>query len=259
MRVIKISGHDLDRPDFVARFAADVARIAREERGELVLINGGGKSIKALQTAFDITEKKVAGLRVTDEKSLEITEMVMSAQVNKLLVRALQQAGLDAIGLSGVDARLLTARKKILTGPESADLGFVGEIIAVRTDLLHQLLEIGLTPVLSPVSCDAAGQHYNINADEAATAVAQALAADQLDFVSNVPGVLRDLSDSRVIPSIDAAGVEALLADGTISGGMVPKVRAALAAVAAGVKQARIVDLTGLADGGTIFINAISP
>ena len=268
MRVVKVSGHQLDDKAFLAGFCRAVATFAKNE--PVVVVNGGGKSIKALQGAFDIPEKKVQGLRVTDEKSLWITEMVMSAGVNKLLVRTLRQAGLDAFGVSGVDGGLLTARKKVLSSQvepegepvskeqldlidEQFDLGFVGEVVGVRTDLVHKLLDLGLTPVISPVSCDAAGQHYNINADEAATAIAQALPADQLDFVSNVPGVLRDLSDDRVIESLTPHEVEALIEDGTVSGGMLPKVKAAVDALEKGVKRVRIVDMDGMESGGTVF------
>ncbi|MDJ0753275.1 MAG: acetylglutamate kinase [Ardenticatenaceae bacterium] len=248
MRVIKISGHDLDNPAFLSDFAAAVAKIAAAE--PVVIINGGGKSIKQLQDVFGIPEEKIDGLRVTNAQSLWITEMVMSAAVNKLLVRALRKAGLDALGVSGVDGQLLKARKKVAI---QGDLGFVGEIIGVRVELLRQMLDWGLTPVISPVSADEKQQQYNVNADEAATAVAAAAAAEQLDFVSNVPGVLRDLNDNQVIPALTPAEVDALLADGTINGGMVPKVKAAVGAVTAGVQQARIVNLEGIQNGGTLF------
>lgn len=270
MRVVKVSGHQLDDAAFLAGFCQAVATFAKNE--PVVVINGGGKSIKELQAAFDIPEKKIQGLRVTDAKSLWITEMVMTAAVNKLLVRALRQAGLDALGISGVDGGVLTAQKKVLESPKirpddrlpfnaekqskaENDLGFVGEIVGVRADLIKNLLDLGLTPVISPVSCDAAGQHYNINADEAATAVAQALPADQLDFVSNVPGVLRDLSDDHVIPTLTPADVDALIADGTVSGGMLPKVKAAVEALEKGVQRVRIVDMNGMMAGGTVFNN----
>ncbi len=248
MRVIKISGHQLDDDQFVERFATAVAQIAQNE--QVVVVNGGGKSIKALQEALGLQEAKIDGLRVTDAESLTITEMVMSAQINKLVVRALLAAGLDAIGLSGEDGRLLLAQKK---HSAKGDLGFVGEIMGVRSDLLLSLLALGLTVVISPVSCDAAGQHYNVNADEAATAVAQALTADQLDFVSNVPGVLYDLNDPEPIAELTPEAVEALKLEGVISGGMIPKVASALEALEKGVQQVRIVDLAGLENGGTIF------
>ncbi len=259
MRVVKVSGHQLDDSEFLEGFCTAVAQLAQEE--PVVVINGGGKSIKALQQALGLEEKKIEGLRVTDAPSLEVAEMVMSGQVNKLLVRGLQAAGLDALGISGVDGRVLTAVKKtkrtlqVDGQPLEADFGFVGQIVGVRTELIHQLLELGLTPVISPVSCDTAGQHYNINADEAATAVAQALTADQLDFVSNVPGVMRDLSTGIVIPTLTVAQTHALIDEAVIHGGMIPKVMAAIQAVNKGVKTARIVDLGGLKSGGGTCFN----
>jgi len=257
MRVIKVSGHQLDDAAFLAGFCQAAARFAADE--PVVIVNGGGKSIKALQEALGLEEKKIEGLRVTDAPSLEVAEMVMSGQVNKLLVRGLQAAGLDALGISGVDGRLLTAVKKTTRSlhvdgqPLEADFGFVGKITGVRTDLIKKLLDLGLTPVISPVSCDTAGQHYNINADEAATAVAQAMQADQLDFVSNVPGVLRDLADEQVIPSLTPQTVDDLINEGVVSGGMIPKVKAAVEALEKGVQQVRIVDMHGMMAGGTIF------
>lgn len=258
MRVIKVSGHQLDDEAFLAGFCTAVAHLAQSE--PIVVVNGGGKSIKALQEALGLEEKKIEGLRVTDAPSLEVAEMVMSGQVNKLLVRGLQAAGLDPLGVSGVDGRLMTAIKKTKRSiqvdgePLEADFGFVGQIVGVRADLIHKLLGLGLTPVISPISCDDQGQHYNINADEAATAVAQALAAEQLDFVSNVPGVMRDLAEGTVIPALTVAETKALIDEGIIQGGMIPKVTAALQAVGKGVHTARIVNLDGLrSDGGTRF------
>lgn len=250
MRVIKVSGHQVDDAAYLGALATAVAEIAAQER--MVVVNGGGKGIRALQGAFGLPERKVAGLRVTDARSLDLTEMVMSAQVNKRIVRALRQVGLDALGMSGVDAGLLTAQKKVVDG---VDLGFVGEIVAVRSDLIHQFLQMGLLPVISPVSCDVSGQHYNVNGDEAATAVAQALAAEQLDFVSNVPGVLPHPEASEPLARLTAVAVRDLLARGIIWGGMVPKVTAVLEAISHGVKRARIVDLAGLVRGGTVFTN----
>ena len=258
MRVVKVSGHQLDDGGFLAGFCAAVAQLAQSE--EVVVVNGGGKSIRSLQEALGLEEKKIEGLRVTDGPSLEVAEMVMSGQVNKLLVRGLQAAGLDALGVSGVDGGLLTAVKKTKRSlqvdgqPLEADFGFVGQIVGVRTELIRQLLGWGLTPVISPISCDTAGQHYNINADEAATAVAQALTADQLDFVSNVPGVMRDLAEGVVIPTLTVEETRSLIDDEVIQGGMIPKVTAALQAIEKGVKRARIVNLDGLKDGrGTLF------
>ena len=248
MRVIKVSGHELDQPHYVAQFAEAVAHLHQQE--PVIVVHGGGKSIKELQEKLGLQEQKIDGLRVTDADSLLITEMVMNAQINKLVVRALQKVGLEAWGLSGIDAHLLTAAKK---HHPKGDLGFVGEIVAVKSQLLHQLLQMGYTPVISPVSCDPAGQTYNINADEAAMAIAQAIQATQLDFVSNVPGVLYDRQDPHPIPTLTFAQIDQLLAEGIISGGMIPKVQAAVQAVQQGVQNARIVNLAGLAHAGTVI------
>jgi acetylglutamate kinase len=157
-------------------------------------------------------------------------------------------AGLDALGISGVDGAVLRCRKK---QHQTVDLGYVGEIVQVRAELLLQLAAMDITTVISPISLGLDGLTYNVNADEAATAVALSIAAKQLDFVSNVPGVLQD---GTVIPHLSSKDTNQLIASGTINGGMIPKVRAALEAIQSGVTQARIVDLAGLADaGGTHF------
>lgn len=245
MKIIKIGGNELDNPHFLAALAQTVADMSRPG----LIVHGGGKAIADLQTRLGLAVIKIDGLRVTDSESLEIAQMVLSGQTNKRLVAALLAAGVEAIGLSGVDGRLLTCRKKKY---RQFDLGFVGQISQVRVELLQQLLALGLTIVLSPISLGADGQIYNVNADEAAGAVAMALAADGLDLVSNVPGVM---IGPTVIPSLTVAQAEQLISEGVVAGGMVPKVRAAVAAVAQGVGQARIVNLAGLNVGGGTVIH----
>lgn len=245
-QVIKIGGNEMNAPGFLDELAGCLARLAAG--GPLVVVHGGGQDIAALQGRLGIVPVKVDGLRVTDAASLEVAQMVLSGHTNKQVVRALLAVGLDAVGLSGVDGHLLRCRQK---QHPTVDLGLVGEVTAVRADLLRWLLARGLTPVLSPISLGEDGQTYNVNADEAAGALAAALGAARLDFVSNVPGVL---ADGAVRPALSPAAAEALIADGTISGGMIPKVRTALDALARGVPRVRIVDLAGLAgDGGTVF------
>jgi acetylglutamate kinase len=246
LRVIKISGHELADPGYRRAFGAALAALDEP----LLVVNGGGKAIADLQAHFDLPTRKVDGLRVTDAQSMTLVEMAMSGLVNKQLVRALLGAGLDAVGLSGVDGGLLRCRQK---AHPRTDLGFVGEITAVRAPLLRLLLDQGSVPIVSPVSLGEDGAAYNVNADEGALAIAAALGARQLDFVSNVPGVLRRRDDSMVIPHLALTEAEALIADGTITDGMIPKVRAAVDAVARGVHQARIVNLAGLSTGGTRF------
>lgn len=247
MQVLKIGGNELDAPGFLDGLAQAVAQTAEP----VVIVHGGGKAIAGLQAQLGLQTVKVDGLRVTDHSSLAVAQMVLSGQANKQIVAALLAVGVDAIGLSGVDGGLLRCQKK---RHPTADLGYVGEIVQVRAELLHALTAQGLTVVLSPISLGQDGYTYNVNADEAAGAVAKALPADLLNFVSNVPGVLQD---GAIIPALTVAQTETLIEQGVITEGMVPKVRAACTAVADGVPQARIVNLAGLQQsGGTLFSNA---
>jgi acetylglutamate kinase len=202
-----------------------------------------------MQARLGLKPVKVDGLRVTDAESLTVAQMVLSGLANKALVVALLAAGVEAVGLSGVDGGILRCQKKEVAG---ADLGFVGEIVSVRSDLLLQLTAQRIMPVVSPISLGIDGQVYNVNADEAAGAIAAALPARVLHFISNVPGVLD--RNGRLIARLTPARTERLIDEGVIHGGMVPKVRAALDVIGRGVPQARIVDLAQLAQsGGTTF------
>lgn len=244
MRVIKIGGNELDSQSFLDGLATTIANLNEP----VIVVHGGGQAIAELQSKLGLTTTKVDGLRVTDGDSLRVAEMVLSGHANKLLVRALQAAGVNAIGLSGVDAGLLQCKKK---QHPTADLGYVGTIFQVNAPLLHSLIAQGLTPVISPISVGADHHAYNVNADEAATAVAAALPADLLDFVSNVPGVLQA---DQLVPQLNPVATQTLIDNGVIHGGMIPKVGAALSALEAGVAQVRIVNLAGLANGaGTRF------
>ena len=246
--VIKVGGNELADPVFLQRLARNVQKMIVQDGRPPIIVHGGGKAIAQLQASLGLETRKVDGLRVTDAASLEAAEMVLSGPSNKLIVKALLAAGVEAIGLSGVDGRILQAHKK---QHPAADLGYVGEITAVNTTPIRQLTDLGYVVVLSPISLGRDGHTYNVNADEVATAVAAALNARQLDFVSNVPGVLQD---GRLLPRLTPAAAEQLITNGVITDGMIPKVRAALTAVAHGVPQARIVNLAGLAqNGGTIF------
>lgn len=244
MRVIKIGGNELDDPGFLPLLAGWIA--ATDE--PMVVVHGGGRDIAMMQTRLGLQPKKVDGLRITDPASLTVAQMVLSGHTNKHIVASLLAAGADAVGLSGVDGGLLRCTKK---AHPTADLGMVGEIVAVRAELLQRLAAGGLTAVLSPISLGHDGYIYNVNADDAASAIAQALPAEQLDFISNVPGVLHE---GRVVARLTAVQTEDLITQGIIIGGMVPKVRGALTAVAQGIPQVRIVNLTGLLNGGgTVF------
>jgi len=241
--VIKISGHELDSPDFLAELAATLKHFDTP----VVIVHGGGKEITALQTRLGIEPRYVDGLRITDAESLALVEMVLCGTVNKRIVRTLVNAGIDAVGLSGVDGGLVSADKMT---HESVDMGYTGEVTAVRVDLLVDMLDQGVTPVIAPI-CLGEDSNFNVNADHVAGAVAAALEAERLVFVSNVEGVLKD---GAVIPQLTPNQVGEMIADGTIFGGMIPKVKTALESLAEGVAQAVITNLKGLSSGGgTVF------
>jgi len=243
--VVKVGGNDLDDPAFVNSFVAAVAD--RRDQG-VIVVHGGGKGIGRLQKQLGLEPRFVEGLRVTDAPSLEAAQMVLSGQLNKRLVARLVSAGVPAMGLSGVDGGLLRVEK--LHHP-AGDLGLVGHVVKVNTRLLIGLLDQDLVPVISPISLGMDGQAYNVNADHAALAVARAMNVTSAIFLTNVPGVLQS---GRIVPHLSAHQAETLIAEGVIAGGMVPKIRSALAAVSAGVGQAVITDLAGLCTGsGTVI------
>jgi acetylglutamate kinase len=243
-RVIKIGGNEIDQPDFLAGLCAAVAAMEQPP----VLVHGGGKEMSAALTRYGLDYEFVGGIRATGPEAMAVVEPVLSGAINKRIVTRLNAAGVSAIGLSGVDLGLM---ETVPFRPDGRDLGRVGQVVRVRKDVLLLLLDQGWVPVISPVSVDRDDRMpTNVNADSAALAVAEALGADELVFVSNVPGVL---IDGGVVPEMDHAAVEAAISSGAIHGGMVPKVRAATAALAS-VRAVRICDLAGLNKGGTRFI-----
>jgi len=245
--LLKIGGAELQAGEPIRLLTAAVAPLAHET--SLVIVHGGGSDIARLQQRLGIEPRFIEGLRVTDDESLWAAEMVLSGSVNKRLVAQLVQARVRALGLSGVDAGLLIATKIEHPG---GDLGHVGNVKYVNTQCLLDLLRLGFTPVVSPISMGCDGSIYNVNADHAALAIASALDVDEMIMLTNVPGVLLD---GAVVPNLSRSEAEAHIASGAISGGMIPKVRSALEAVAAGVGRARITDLAGLAAGtGTAVI-----
>ncbi len=246
MRVIKIGGNELDQPEFLPRLARLIAKLYEP----VVIVHGGGRAIADLQARLGLKTRKVDGLRVTDAASLTVAQMVLSGQVNKEIVSALLAVGVNAVGLSGVDGGLLRCRPK---KHPTTDLGFVGEVTQVQVSLLQMLWQKGITAVISPISLGENGRPYNVNADEAASAIAAALPAHLLDFISNVPGILHH---NQLIPQLTPQETENLIATGIIRDGMIPKARAALSALLHGVSNVRIVNLDGLVGtGGTLFIN----
>jgi acetylglutamate kinase len=243
--VLKIGGNELDDPAFVEGLARAVAAL----RPAPVLIHGGGKEIGQLQQALGGEPRFVEGLRVTDETALRAAEMVLCGSVSTRLVAALIAAGADAQGLSGVDRGLIRVEKQL---HPAGDLGRVGRPVAVRAEVVRDLLNAGVVPVIAPISLGQEGV-YNVNADEVAGAIAAALGDAEVVFVTNVAGVL---SGGSVVPHLTAAEVHTLIGEGTITGGMIPKVRSALAALEAGVRAARITNLAGLAHAAGTYITS---
>jgi acetylglutamate kinase len=240
MRVVKIGGNELNAPVFVDLLAQRLSQLTEPA----ILIHGGGKDIDELQLQLGQQPVKIQGMRKTDTDALNAAMMILCGLVSKKLVAKLINAGVDAIGLCGVDGGLLRTRK--YSHPEY-DLGWVGDIIDVRSDLLSDLSDLGIIPVLSSISLGEDGQIYNVNADQAASSVAIAVHAQALDFVSNVPGVIKG---DKLIPVLKEVESEHLILQGSINSGMIPKVRAAFKAVREGVPNVRIVDLENLLQGG---------
>ena len=232
VKVVKIGGNELDRPVWVAECARALASI-----GPAVIVHGGGQAVSAWSQRLGLPVEKKDGLRVTTPEIAQIVEMVLGGPMNRLMVTALRAAGLDAIGLCGVDGGLLTAQQI-----ENGTLGEVGEIVNVRASLLQSLLLAGLTPVVAPVApaLAAPNRPLNVNADQAAAAIAAALEAQELLFVSDVPGVT---VDGVTQPTLAAAEIETMIEGGVATGGMAAKLRAAAQALGAGVRAVRIGDL----------------
>ena len=240
----KIGGNELDDPEFMAGLATAVA----QHKGQLVLVHGGGRAVTYVQAQLGLQAQLVDGVRVTDEAALRAATMVLCGLTNKQLVAALLAASVPAVGLSGVDGGLLRVAK---ASHPTIDLGRVGQVQAVSTDVLRTLLGKGFVPVIAPISVGVDGELYNVNADHAAGALAGALGARAVHFISNVAGVL---DDGIIIKRLTAHEARYLIRTGIIHGGMVPKVEAALAALRAGVGAARIVNLAGLKKGGTTLV-----
>jgi acetylglutamate kinase len=206
---------------------------------KLVLVHGGGPQIDAEAKIHGIEKKLINGLRVTDQLTLEIVEMVLVGKVGQQLVRYLNAKGCRAIGLSGSDANLLIGEKKL--GPSGEDLGFVGEVRSVNVEILNLLEEKKVLPVISSVSADKSGQALNVNADLAAGAIAGALEADRVIFMTDVSGLYRDFPDpDSLIESLSFDELNAIR--NQFSDGMAPKVEAVLNALSLGARSAQIID-----------------
>ena len=241
LTVIKLGGSALEDPQAQWALLQDVALLHMVGLRPL-LVHGGGPAINQQLQALGKTPQFANGLRVTDADTLAVAEQVLSGQVGKALASSLGQLGVNALSLSGKDAQLLHCRKAPLT-PEGDDLGWVGDVEHINTKVLLTLMEQGFLPILSSLGVDAQGHTYNLNADHVAVAVATALKAPKLVFMTNTLGVLRDVAEpSSLISQLPASQVPQLIAQGVISGGMIPKVACCLQAIEAGVQRVHILN-----------------
>lgn len=231
--VIKFGGHAMSTPELMAEFAKDIVLLAQVGVRPIV-VHGGGPQIGSMLSRLNIKTEFKDGLRVSDMETVGVAEMVLSGAINKSIVSAINCAGGRAVGISGRDARLITAE------PKAEGLGFTGVPVATDTRVLTTLTDAGFIPVVSPISADATGDGYNINADTAAGTLAAALGATRMMLMTDVEGVMD--KDKRLLTDLSRRDVQGLIDDGTAQGGMIPKLTTAMDAVAGGVEAVVILD-----------------
>jgi acetylglutamate kinase len=238
--VVKYGGNALagaaSEADGLAEFAADIV-LMHSVGMRPVVVHGGGPQIGELLARLGKESSFVDGLRVTDAETLDVVRMVLVGKVNREIVAAVNVHGPLAVGVSGEDASLLTAKQL------NPALGFVGEVTNVNADVVARLLDDELIPVIATIGVDDTGQAYNINADTAAAAIAGALSAEKLVYLTDIDGIRRDVADAEsVLSRLSLSEVDALIGDGVITGGMIPKLQACVDAVRSGVGVAHILD-----------------
>lgn len=237
--VIKYGGSAMTNEVIKQRVLKDIA-VLKSVGLKPIIVHGGGKDINNMLNRVQIESQFKNGLRVTDTATLEIAEMVLSGKINKGLVTHLERIGTHAVGLSGKDGNMITVEKVM---PQGEDIGYVGKITSVDTTLIHILLEQGYTPVISTIGVDEKFHAYNINADDVATAIARAMKASKLVFLTDIEGVLMDPDDpSTLISKIDTDSAQKLFDSGVIKGGMIPKLKNCLEAVQNDVRRVHILD-----------------
>jgi acetylglutamate kinase len=234
--VVKYGGHAMEDPALADLFAQDVV-LMRLVGMNPVIVHGGGPQITELMQRLGKEPEFVDGLRVTDAETIDIVRMALVGKVNREIVSSLNRHGSYAVGLSGEDASLITVSMR------DERLGFVGDVTSIDPSILVRLLNEDLIPVIATVGVDDAGQAYNVNADTVAGAIAQAMRAEKLVYLTDVAGVYGDYGDeSSLISRIDADGLAKLLASGKADGGMIPKLQSCVHALEGGVRRAHILD-----------------
>ncbi len=240
--VIKYGGHAMVDPSLRESFARDIVLMKYVGLCPIV-VHGGGPQIDAMLSSLGVVSERLEGLRVTDERTMEVVEMVLGGRINQQIVSLINRHGGRAVGLTGKDDRFMEAhrleRMRTRQGTE-VDPGRVGRVEKVNTDVIDRLVGGGFVPVVAPVAVDAEGRSLNVNADTAAGKIAQALGAEKLVLLTDTPGVAD--SDGSLIPSLDDEVAQDLITKGVISGGMIPKVGCALNALSGGVNKCHIID-----------------
>lgn len=244
--VVKYGGNAMGDEGVAEHFAQDVV-LMRQTGIDPVVVHGGGPQIGAMLKRLEIKSNFIDGLRVTDQAAIDVVEMVLTGTVNKQIVSAINNAGGRAVGVSGKDGQLIVAKKAIRTKKNPAtgkeeivDLGFVGEPEKINTEVIQTIVRADMIAVIAPIGIGHHGETYNINADTVAGAVAGAMSADRLLLLTDVPGVMD--RQGNLIEQLTSTEARALIADGTISGGMIPKIETCIDAVERGVNAAVILD-----------------
>jgi acetylglutamate kinase len=233
--VVKLGGAAMDKAGLAASFAEDVS-LVQSAGIHPVVVHGGGPQVTQYSARLGIETTFVDGLRVTDAETLDVATMVLAGKLNTEVVATLVSGGVSAVGLSGVDGRLLLAERQA-----APDLGFVGEVVHVNAGVVHTLLEKRYVPVVASIAVDVSGQAYNVNADVVAGELAVALGAEKLVYLNDVPGLIGPTGD--LLSELSAAQASDLLSQsGIVEGGMVPKLESAVAALRAGVGRIHLVD-----------------
>lgn len=243
--VVKYGGNAMTDPQLESSFARDIV-LLKTVGLHPVVVHGGGPQVDNLLNELGRVSQRIDGMRVTDKATMDIVEMVLGGGVNKSIVNLINQHGGRAVGLTGKDANLIRAKKLTMAQTDDQgkatmlDLGFVGEVVSVNKEVISMLIQSNFIPVIAPLGVDGEGNTYNINADLVAGKVAEFLQAEKLMLLTNIKGVMD--KSGTVLTGLTPKKVDGLIADGTISGGMIPKIQCALDAVRGGVKSAVIVD-----------------
>ena len=234
--VIKYGGHAMTDEALQASFAADVV-LLKHIGVKPVIVHGGGPQIGATLEAMGRTSTFIEGRRVTDDATMDVVEMVLGGRINREIVQRVQQSGGQGVGFTGSDGGLLRVRKKLIDGQ---DLGRVGDVTKVDPYVILAAMDAGFVPVVAPIGVDEAGRSYNVNADEAAGAIAIALGAEKLILLTDIEGVLG--ARNQLISELSVEACRGLIEDGTIKGGMIPKMDCCIQALSGGVRRTHVVD-----------------